>query len=311
MNHVLKAQQFTPELMSLIFNRAAELQGAMHTPQKHQKVGHLLDGGMLFTIFYEPSTRTRMSFAAAGQHLGMQVVGTENAREFSSATKGETLEDSIRVLCEYQPSAIVLRHHEDQAAERAAKVSTVPIINAGDGAGQHPTQALLDMYTIQKELGRTENLKVVIGGDLLHGRTARSLSYLLAKFKGNQIYYVSPKELQIGEDIKLHLKEAGVEFIETEDLDSVLPEADVVYWTRIQKERFDSSKIKNSYHISKSHLKLMKQKSIIMHPLPRVDEIATEVDADPRAAYFRQAGNGMYVRMALIEWVLGHLKAGR
>jgi aspartate carbamoyltransferase catalytic subunit len=308
MNHVLKAQQFTPELMSLIFNRAAELEVAMHDKRRHQKVGDLLSSGMLFTIFYEPSTRTRMSFAAAGQHLGMQVVGTENAREFSSAIKGETLEDSIRVLCQYQPSAIVLRHHENHAAERAAKVSTVPIINAGDGAGQHPTQALLDMYTIRKELGRTQDLNVIIGGDLLHGRTARSLSYLLAKYSGNTITYVSPKELKIGNDIKTHLKKHGVKFIETEDLESALPDADVVYWTRIQKERFEGEAvIANSYHISKKHLKLMKKKSVIMHPLPRVDEISTEVDDDPRAVYIEQAGNGMYVRMALIEWVLGYL----
>ena len=306
--HVLKAQQFTPELMSLIFNRASELELAMHDKRRHQKVGDLLKGGMLFTIFYEPSTRTRMSFAAAGQHLGMQVVGTENAREFSSAIKGETLEDSIRVLCQYQPSAIVLRHHENHAAERAAKVSSVPIINAGDGAGQHPTQALLDLYTIKKELGRTEKLNVIIGGDLLHGRTARSLSYLLAKYSGNTITYVSPKELRIGSDIKTHLKKQGVTFVETEDLESVLPSADVVYWTRIQKERFEGKKVtENSYHITKKHLALMKKKSVIMHPLPRVDEISTEVDDDPRAVYIEQAGNGMYVRMALIELVLGYL----
>src|SRR5215213_7060950 len=144
MNHVLTAQQFTPDLLSLVFQRASELQRLMGDTRKHQKIGNLLSGGMMFTIFYEPSTRTRMSFAAAGQHLGMQVVGTENAREFSSAIKGETLEDTIRVLCQYRPDVIVLRHHENDAAQRAAAVSSVPIINAGDGTGQHPTQALLD-----------------------------------------------------------------------------------------------------------------------------------------------------------------------
>lgn len=244
MKHVLKAQQFTPELMSLIFNRAQELQLIIDDPRKHQKLGSLLSGGMIFTIFYEPSTRTRISFAATGQHLGMQVIGTENAKEFSSAIKGETLEDSIRVLCEYRPSAIILRHHEDHAAERAAKVSTVPIINAGDGAGQHPTQALLDMYTIKKELGRNDKLNIIIGGDLLHGRTARSLSYLIAKYPGNTITYVSPKALRIGSDIKNHLKKRGVTFSETENLEKNLAKADVVYWTRVQKERFDSTTLK-------------------------------------------------------------------
>ncbi len=305
--HVLKAQQFTPELMGIIFKRASELQIVVDDARRHQKLGNLLAGGMMFTIFYEPSTRTRISFAAAGQHLGMQVVNTENAREFSSAIKGETLEDTVRVLCEYRPDVIVIRHHENDAAERAAKVSSVPIINAGDGAGQHPTQALLDMYTIQKELGRSEDLHVVIGGDLKHGRTARSLSYLLAKFAGNTITYVSPKELKIGNDIKTHLKERGITFSESEDLKAVLPTADVVYWTRIQKERFDSSKLESTFILGKDELRLMKKKSILLHPLPRVDEISAEVDDDPRAAYFRQAGNGMFIRMALIEWCLGYL----
>lgn len=305
--HVLKAQQFTPELMGLIFKRASELQIVVDDARRHQKLGNLLAGGMMFTIFYEPSTRTRISFAAAGQHLGMQVVNTENAREFSSAIKGETLEDTVRVLCEYRPDVIVIRHHENDAAQRAAKVSSVPIISAGDGAGQHPTQALLDMYTIKKELGRIEDLHVVIGGDLKHGRTARSLSCLLAKFSGNSITYVSPKELKIGNDIKNYLKKHGVAYSESEDLQAVLPAADVVYWTRIQKERFDSSKLERTFILGKDELRLMKKKSILLHPLPRVDEVSAEVDDDPRAAYFRQAGNGMFIRMALIEWCLGYL----
>lgn len=307
MRHVLKAQQFTPELMRVLFKRANELQMIVDDSRKHQKLGNLLAGGMLFNIFYEPSTRTRMSFAAAAQHLGMEVVNTENAREFSSAIKGETLEDSVRVLCEYRPGVIVIRHHENDAAQRAAAVSTVPIINAGDGAGQHPTQALLDMYTIEKELGRCDNLKVVIGGDLKHGRTARSLSYLLAKFPSNSISFVSPKELAIGADIKTYLRQRKVSFVETADLESALPDADVVYWTRTQKERFDSSSVSKKFILGKAELKLMKKNSIILHPLPRVDEISTEVDSDPRAAYFRQAGNGMFIRMALIEWCLEYL----
>ena len=293
--------------MSLLFKRADELQLLAADRRSHQKLGRLLDGGMLFTIFYEPSTRTRLSFAAAGQHLGMQVVGTENAREFSSAIKGETIEDTIRVLCQYQPDAIVMRHYQEGAADQAAAVSTVPIINAGDGAGQHPTQALLDMYTIFREIGRCENLKVVIGGDLKYGRTARSLSYLLAKYPRNQITYVAPDELRIANDIKTYLSQHKVSYVETADVAPALADADVVYWTRVQKERFDSTRLKETYQITADHLKLMKPTARLLHPLPRVKEIATEVDADPRAAYFRQAGNGMFIRMALIEWCLGYI----
>ena len=177
-----------------------------------------------------------MSFAAAGQHLGMSVVTTENAKEFSSAAKGETLEDTIRVLCEYKPDIIVIRHYETDAARHAAAVSTVPIINAGDGLGQHPTQALLDLYTILVEKGRTKDLNVVIGGDLAHGRTARSLTYLLTKFPSNHITFVSPEELKVGQDIKDYLKSKGTDFSESTDL-VPLKDADVVYWTRVQKRK--------------------------------------------------------------------------
>jgi aspartate carbamoyltransferase catalytic subunit len=232
------------------------------------------------------------------------VVSTENAREFSSAVKGETLEDTIRTLCQYRPDIIVLRHFETGAAARAANVSSVPILNAGDGAGQHPSQALLDLCTIKKEIGRLDNLDVVIGGDLAHGRTARSLTYLLAKFKNNSLTFLTPPGLEIGKDIKEHLSRLGTKFKETADIPSSLKNADVVYWTRVQKERFDSSKLKKPFVIGKKEMSLMKKSAILMHPLPRVDEITTEVDKDPRAAYFRQAGNGMFIRMALIEWIL-------
>jgi aspartate carbamoyltransferase catalytic subunit len=304
MRHVLEAQEFTPELLSLIFNRATEFEKAFEQGNFHEKFGNLLANKMMFTIFYEPSTRTRISFAAAGQHLGMSTIGTENAKEFSSAAKGETLEDTVRVLCEYKPDVIVLRHFDTDAAKTASKVSSVPIINAGDGMGQHPTQALLDLYTISKEIDRMENLKVVIGGDLMHGRTARSLTYLLSKFPNNQIIFVSPEELRIGDDIKEYLKTRGVTFSETTDLKGAFADADVVYWTRTQKERFDSSKVAESFTIGHEEMKLLKKDAILLHPLPRVDEISAEVDSDPRAAYFRQAGNGMYTRMALIEWVI-------
>lgn len=291
----------------MIFARTDELKKQLAKKTSGSKLSPVSDQNMLFSLFYEPSTRTRMSFSAAAQHFGMQVVSTENAKEFSSAIKGETIEDTVRVLCEYKPDAIVMRHYEAGAAEAAAKVSTVPIINAGDGAGQHPTQALLDMYTICNEIGRCDNLRVVIGGDLKHGRTVRSLSYLLTKYPNNSITYVSPKELKIGSDIKSYLKKHAISFVQTDEIEEALKDADVIYWTRVQKERFDSTKLKLTYKLDETHLKLMKSNAIILHPLPRVDEIATSVDADPRAAYFRQAGNGMYVRMALIEWCLGYL----
>lgn len=305
MRHVLEAQQFTPELLKTIFARAAEFEALVKNKKaNHKELSSILNGRLLFNVFYEPSTRTRMSFGAAARHLGMEVVTTENAKDFSSATKGETLEDTIRVLCEYYPDIIVLRHHDTDAAKHAAAVSTVPIINAGDGMGQHPTQALLDLYTIYKELQRMAGLTVVMGGDLLHGRTVRSLSYLLAKFEGNRLIFVSPKSLRIGKDIKDYLKKHEVVYRETEDLQASIKEADVVYWTRIQKERFDSANLETTFTLGPNELKLMKPDAILMHPLPRVGEIEQSVDKDPRAAYFRQAGNGMFVRMALMEWVL-------
>lgn len=302
MRHVLESQQFDTPLIDQLFKRADEFRVLLD--KKDPSLANVLKGEMMFTIFYEPSTRTRMSFAAAAQHLGMEVVTTENARDFSSAVKGETLEDSIRVMCQYQPSLIVLRHHEDGAANKAAAVSTVPIINAGDGTGQHPTQALLDLYTINKEIGRLEGLNIIIGGDLAHGRTARSLAYLLAKYPNNKITFVAPEVLKIDEDIKQYLTRHKIDFQETDDIKAALPKADVVYWTRVQKERFDSSKLKDSFAIGLEEMKLLPKKSVLLHPLPRIDEISHEVDEDPRAAYFRQAGNGMFIRMALIEWAL-------
>lgn len=302
MRHILESQQFDIQLIDKLFKRADEFRVLLD--KKDPSLSKVLDGEMMFTIFYEPSTRTRMSFSAAAQHLGMKVVTTENARDFSSAVKGETLEDSIRVMCQYQPSLIVLRHHEDGAANKAAGVSTVPIINAGDGTGQHPTQALLDLYTINKELGRLDGLNIVIGGDLAHGRTARSLAYLLAKYPKNKITFVAPEVLKIDDDIKSYLTRHKISFQETENIREALPQADVVYWTRVQKERFDSTKLKGGFNIGLEEMRLLPKKSVLLHPLPRIDEISLEVDKDPRAAYFRQAGNGMFIRMALIEWAL-------
>ena len=239
--------------------------------------------------------------------LGGRAMGTDNAREFSSAAKGETLEDSIRIVAGYS-DVIVLRHHEQGAARRAAAVSEVPVINAGDGKGQHPTQALLDLYTIQDELGRVDGVRVAMVGDLANGRTVRSLAYLLSKYRDVSISFVAPPEVAMGNDIKEHLDEHGVHWQEVSDLDAVLPEVDVVYQTRIQRERFDDDvtyqAVKGVYRIGLEQMDRLSPGAILMHPLPRVDEIAPEVDADPRAAYFRQARNGVQIRMALLDMVL-------
>ena len=259
-------------------------------------------------LFYEPSTRTRFSFETAMHRLGGRVISTENAGEFSSAAKGETLEDTIQILNGYV-DVVVIRHYEVGAAKRAAAVSKAPIINAGDGAGQHPTQSLLDLYTIRKEIGKIDGLKIAMVGDLAQGRTVRSLTYLLSKYRDIKLYFVAPALLKMKEDILEHLREHQVWYTEETDLDKVLPEVDVVYQTRIQKERFgdriaDYEKCRGVYIINGQALRLMRPKAIVMHPLPRLDEISMEVDSDPRAAYFRQAQNGLYVRMALLSMVL-------
>jgi aspartate carbamoyltransferase catalytic subunit len=240
--------------------------------------------------------------------LGGSVISTENAAEFSSVAKGETLEDTVRILNGYA-DVLVIRHYEVGSAKRAASVSRVPVINAGDGAGQHPTQALLDLYTIHKEIGSINGLHIAMVGDLAQGRTVRSLTYLLSKFQNIRIYFVAPPLLKMKEDILDHLREKNVWYAEETDLDKVLPEVNVVYQTRIQKERFgdriaDYEACRGVYMINSDSLRLMKADAIVMHPLPRLDEIAMEVDSDPRAAYFRQAQNGLYVRMALLRMVL-------
>jgi aspartate carbamoyltransferase catalytic subunit len=305
MRHVVYSQQFDRNILQHLFERADQFRKRIEEPSERVALTQLYRGKMLFSVFYEPSTRTRMSFSAAAEHLGMSVVTTENAREFSSAIKGETLEDTIRVLCEYYPDAIALRHYENGAAERAAAVSTVPIINAGDGSGQHPTQALLDLYTIHQALGTIDGLTVTIGGDLANGRTARSLAYLLAKFNGIRIRFIAPLELRMGEDIKEHLHEKSVPFKEQYALEDALSISDVVYWTRVQRERLKPGVEQGSaFVIGREQVAQLKPNAILMHPLPRLDEIPPEIDSDPRAWYFRQAGNGMLIRMALLEWIL-------
>ncbi len=302
LHHVIEAQQFNLPMLHDLFDSAAEMERVVAAggTQEFQK-------RIMAALFYEPSTRTRFSFETAMHRLGGRVISTENAAEFSSVAKGETLEDTVQILNGYA-DVIVIRHHEVGAAKRAAAVSQAPVINAGDGAGQHPTQALLDLYTIRKEISSIDGLKIAMVGDLAQGRTVRSLAYLLSKYQDIKIYFVAPALLKMKEDILEHLREHHVAYQEDTDLDSVLPLVDVVYQTRIQKERFgdriaDYEKCRGVYVINRHALETMKPKSIVMHPLPRLDEISMEVDRDPRAAYFRQAQNGLYVRMALLSMV--------
>ncbi|MDE2722791.1 MAG: aspartate carbamoyltransferase, partial [Gemmatimonadota bacterium] len=241
--------------------------------------------------------------------LGGEVITTESAQEFSSAAKGETLEDTIRIVEGYS-DVIVLRHYESGSARRAADAASVPIVNAGDGPGQHPTQALLDVYTIQKEIGRLDGIRVALVGDLANGRTARSLAYLLTKYDGVKLYFVAPTVVRMRDDIKGYLTEHGVAFEEEEDLMNVMSKVDVVYQTRIQRERFgdriqDYERARGKYIIDVETMSALSENAIVMHPLPRVDEIDPAVDTDPRAAYFRQAHNGVFIRMALLQMVLG------
>lgn len=301
LRHVVEVSQFDRALVEELFARADQMR------ELPRGTGPL-PGRILATIFYEPSTRTRLSFETAMIRLGGQVVSTENAREFSSAIKGESVEDTTRIVAGYA-DAIVIRHFEQGAAARAAAVSPVPVINGGDGPGEHPTQALLDLYTIQHELGRIDNLRVALVGDLKYGRAVRSLALLLGLTTGTEIVFVSPPSVPMGDDVRRALSLRGIRFRDETDLAAVLPEVDVVYQTRIQRERFASAAEYNAsrgiYVLDRDAFDRLGPRAIVMHPLPRVDEIAPEVDADARAAYFRQAHNGVYIRMALLDLLLG------
>ena len=232
LHHVIEAQQFDVSTISHLIQTTQEMEKVVSGGGTSQ-----FRGRIMATLFYEPSTRTRFSFEAAMHRLGGSVVSTENAAEFSSVAKGETLEDTVRILNGYA-DLLVIRHYEVGSAKRAASVSRIPVINAGDGAGQHPTQALLDLYTIHKEIGAIDGLRIAMVGDLAQGRTVRSLAYLLSKYQDVRIYFVAPPLLKMKEDILGHLREKGVWYTEETDLDKVLSEVNVVYQTRIQKERF-------------------------------------------------------------------------
>lgn len=300
LRHVLESQQFTVPILRELFERAQHMESVVRRGGTKD-----YENRIMTTLFYRPSTRTRFSFEAAMYRLGGKVLSTESARQFSSEIAGEALEDTVRILgatCD----VIVLRHHERGGAVRAAAVSPVPVINAGDGqGGQHPTQALLDLYTIYRECKALDGLTVAFLGALEGGRTVRSLAYLLSKFERMKLHFVAPPELQIGRDILDHLTEHGVRFSVSSDSREALESADVVYQTRIDRERLTKGMIDpDQYTITAQVLEKMKPDAIIMHPLPRSVEIAPEVDLNPRAAYFRQSNNGLYVRMALLTMLL-------
>ena len=302
LKHIINTSQFlNKKVLEEIFKEADLF-------KKNNGIAYkILAGKLLASVFYEPSTRTRFSFEAAMLKLGGEVITTEAAEHFSSVTKGETLEDTIKVISGYA-DAIVLRHPEIGSAQKASKVSDSPIINAGDGSGEHPTQALLDIYTIKSELKDLSNFKIALVGDLLYGRTIHSLIQFFSVIKPSQIFLISPKELKLPPKYKKFLKENKVNFSETDNLAQVLAQIDVLYMTRVQKERFASqklyNKIKDQFVLDKKLLSLLPRKSVIMHPLPRVNEISADIDKDKRAAYFRQAKNGLFVRMALLKKVL-------
>lgn len=267
-----------------------------------------LNGRILATLFFEPSTRTRLSFESAMLRLGGQVISAESADITSSAVKGETIEDTVRIVESYA-DAIVIRHPQGGITDAAAAVASVPILNAGDGAREHPTQALLDLFTISEELGRIDNLTVTLAGDLRYGRAPRSLAMLLTRTEGCRLILSTPPGIEMSDDVLATLTAAGVQHDSEPDLVVAAAQSDVVYVTRVQKERFPTNEeyqqARGSYHFTDLHLAAMKPDSIVMHPLPRVDEIAPNVDADPRAAYFRQARYGVYIRMALLDILLG------
>lgn len=271
----------------------------------HQKRSDYLRGKILASLFFEPSTRTRLSFESAMYHLSGNVIGVSDSQETSTA-KGETLSDSIRVISSYS-DIIVLRHPCEGAARLAAEASTVPVINGGDGANEHPSQTLLDLFSIQESQGTLDGLKIAFVGDLKHSRTIHSLALAAAHYK-LRMYFVSPESLMLPEQICHDLRIQGVQYSFHLSLEELLPKLDILYMTRIQKERFQNAKhyeeTKNSYILHSDMLKNVKPNFKVFSPLPRVHEIATDVDATPYAYYFQQAANGIFVRQALLTLLL-------
>jgi aspartate carbamoyltransferase catalytic subunit len=305
MTHIVKTQSFTLDFLDKMFKSSVEMRNLCHKRTRGDI--YLLNGMIVATFFAEESTRTRLSFESAALKLGAKVISSANARQFSSVSKGEILEDTIRVLDRYA-DCIVIRYHEEGGAARAAHVSRVPIINGGDGTGQHPTQALLDLFTIKDELGQIGGLKVALVGDLKNGRTVHSLTYLLGKFNDITLYLVSPDSLMMPQNIVDYLSRHNVEVIYVDELESIIGDIDVLYQTRVQRERFESledyERSEGNLIVTRDLANRMKMDAIIMHPLPRINEIRYGVDDNHRAKYFTQAENGLYVRMALLNYVI-------
>ena len=300
--HILSVKQFDREKLQYIYRVADEMRSLV----KRFGKANLLDGKILANLFYEPGTRTSSSFQAAMLRLGGRNISINSVR-YSSVTKGESLPDTVRTLESYC-DLTVLRHPQVGAAVEAARYAHKPLINAGDGTGEHPTQALLDIYTIEDELERLDGLKVAMMGDLKYGRTVHSLTRLLSLYE-TEFYFVSPEILSMPDYILDELRATGHRFSALRDVDQIIGEIDVLYMTRVQKERFEDpdqyERVRDYYVVDPELMSHAKEDMILMHPLPRVYEISMEVDKDPRAAYFRQMENGMYIRMALLAAVLG------
>ena len=300
--HLISPMDFSKEELNEIFELAEKI---ISNPKEFS---HICDGQILATLFYEPSTRTRFSFEAAMMRLGGKILGFSEPNSTSSA-KGETLADTIRMVSIYS-DIIAMRHPKEGAAKVASMYSSVPVINAGDGGHQHPTQTLTDLLTIKSQKGNLEGHKIGLCGDLKNGRTVQSLIAAMSRYEGTEFILISPKELVIPEYIREEiLKRNNISFKEVENIEEVIDELDILYMTRIQKERFFNEeeylRLKDSYILDNEKMAKAKEDMIVMHPLPRVNEIATEVDDDKRAVYFKQAEYGMYVRMALIVKLLG------
>lgn len=301
MRHLIDIQDLSVRDIEDLISTANDI---IANPGKYSQTCH---GKKLATLFFEPSTRTRLSFEAAMYELGGNVLGFSEAQS-SSASKGESVADTAKVVSCYA-DIIAMRHPKEGAPLVASLNSTVPVINAGDGGHFHPTQTLADLLTIQREKGRLENLTVGFCGDLKFGRTVHSLISALSRYKGLKVVLISPEELKLPSYVKSEvLKPAGIDYIQTTDLEEVIPQLDILYMTRVQRERFfneeDYLRLKDSYILTPDKLRTAKETLSIMHPLPRVNEISVEIDKDPRACYFKQVLNGKYIRMALILMLL-------
>ncbi|HJC48082.1 MAG TPA: aspartate carbamoyltransferase [Candidatus Lachnoclostridium pullistercoris] len=301
MRHLLNPLDFSVEETEKLLDLAGDIEHNL------PKYAHVCDGKKLATLFYEPSTRTRLSFEAAMLNLGGSVLGFASA-DSSSAAKGESVADTIRIISCYA-DICAMRHPKEGAPLVASQFSSIPVINAGDGGHQHPTQTLTDLLTIRSLTGRLDHLTVGLCGDLKFGRTVHSLIEALVRYAGIRFVLISPQELRIPDYIRADvLDRHGVEYREVDSLDEAMPELDILYMTRVQKERFfneeDYIRLKDSYILDNKKMQLAKKDMYVLHPLPRVNEISVEVDKDPRAAYFRQAQYGVYVRMALIMTLL-------